>query len=80
MEIRFANIGDIPALIALLRQVGQVHQEIRPDIFRPGCQKYTPEELTGLPTRAGLFSWPNRTEPCWATASASSVLTGAVPP
>ena len=40
MEIRFAEIRDIPGMIALLQQVGDVHHKIRPDIFRPGAQKY----------------------------------------
>ena len=48
MEIRKAEKRDIPGLIALLYQVGGVHHEIRPDIFRPGCIKYTPEELEAL--------------------------------
>ena len=40
MNIRFAEEKDIPAMIDLLKQVGQVHHEIRPDIFRSGAQKY----------------------------------------
>ena len=48
MKIRFANTKDIPALIALLQQVGQVHHEIRPDIFRPDCQKYDGLALAAL--------------------------------
>ena len=40
MEIRFAEIKDIPGILALLRQVGQVHHQGRPDIFRKGAQKY----------------------------------------
>ena len=50
MEIRKAEIRDIPGMIELLKQVGQVHHEIRPDIFRAGAQKYDeaalPEILT----------------------------------
>ena len=45
MEIRFASKQDIAGIISLLRQVGQVHHEIRPDIFRPGCQKYDEKDL-----------------------------------
>lgn len=45
MEIRFAEIRDIPGMIALLQQVGDVHHKIRPDIFRSGAQKY---DETGL--------------------------------
>ena len=40
MNIRKADRRDIPGMIELLKQVGQVHHEIRPDIFRPGAQKY----------------------------------------
>ena len=48
MEIRKAEKRDIPGLIALLYQVGGVHHDIRPDIFRSGCIKYTPAELEAL--------------------------------
>lgn len=48
MEIRLANETDIPGMIRLLQQVGQVHRDIRPDIFRPGVQKYNEEELIPL--------------------------------
>ena len=34
MTIRRAEARDIPGMIALLYQVGDVHHEIRPDIFR----------------------------------------------
>ena len=40
MEIRFATAGDIPGMIDLLLQVGEVHHKIRPDLFRAGAQKY----------------------------------------
>lgn len=48
MEIRLANTSDIPGIIALLRQVGQVHHDIRPDLFREGAQKYSPSDLEDL--------------------------------
>lgn len=48
MEIRFARESDIPAMIDLLKQVGQVHHEIRPDLFRAGAQKYDENALTAL--------------------------------
>lgn len=48
MTIRFADTGDIPGMLELLRQVGQVHHDIRPDIFRTGCQKYDAAALTAL--------------------------------
>ena len=40
MQIRFAKKEDIPAMIRLLKQVGRVHYEGRPDIFRADAQKY----------------------------------------
>ena len=45
MDIRLAETRDIPGMIRLLRQVGGVHHDIRPDIFRSGAQKYTAQEL-----------------------------------
>ena len=48
MEIRLAETRDIPGMIALLYQVGGVHHDIRPDIFRSGAIKYTPENLENL--------------------------------
>ena len=48
MTIRFPAKEDIPGLIRLLRQVGQVHNEIRPDIFRAGAQKYDEAALSAL--------------------------------
>lgn len=48
MEIRFAEKRDIPGLIGLLYQVGDVHHRIRPDLFRSGAIKYTPEELEAI--------------------------------
>jgi len=48
MVIRRAAAGDIPGLIRLLHQVGQVHHEIRPDIFRDGALKYDENALAEL--------------------------------
>ena len=48
MFIRKANTGDISGLIALLLQVGKVHHDLRPDIFRPVTQKYDEAALTEL--------------------------------
>ena len=48
MEIRKAEKRDIPGMIELLKQVGQVHHEIRPDIFRGGAQKYDEAELAEI--------------------------------
>ena len=48
MTIRFANEKDIPQMLNLLKQVGQVHHEIRPDLFRAGAQKYDAPALKRL--------------------------------
>ena len=48
MTIRRAEVRDIPGMIALLYQVGGVHHDIRPDIFRENAIKYTPEQLEEL--------------------------------
>ena len=48
MEIRFAEIRDIPGMIDLLQQVGEVHHQIRPDLFRSGAQKYDEAALEAL--------------------------------
>ena len=48
MTIRFAATSDIPGMICLLQQVGEVHHQIRPDLFRSGAQKYDEEALAAL--------------------------------
>ena len=48
MNIRRAEKRDIPGMIELLTQVGDVHHRIRPDIFRPGAQKYDEQALEAL--------------------------------
>ena len=48
MYIRFAAEADIPAMIDLLKQVGRVHHDIRPDLFRAGAQKYDEAALKAL--------------------------------
>lgn len=48
MTIRFAQNRDIPGMIALLQQVGEVHHQIRPDLFRSGAQKYDHTDLEAL--------------------------------
>ena len=48
MDIRFAEIEDVPGILALLKQVGQVHHQGRPDIFRAGAQKYGPSQVISL--------------------------------
>jgi len=48
MTIRFAEVRDIPGMIDLLQQVGEVHHKIRPDLFRSGAQKYNEKDLEEL--------------------------------
>ena len=48
MEIRLADTRDIPGMIDLLLQVGEVHHRIRPDLFRSGAQKYDETALEQL--------------------------------
>lgn len=48
MNIQLADSSHIPGLILLLQQVGQVHHDIRPDIFPAGTQKYDEEALSSL--------------------------------
>ena len=45
MEIRFAKAQDVPGIIKLLQQVGRVHHEGRPDLFRSNAQKYGPSQV-----------------------------------
>ena len=48
MEIRLANTNDIPGILNLLKQVGQVHRNIRPDLFREHPLKYDHAALEEL--------------------------------
>ena len=48
MVIRFAKPEDVPEILALLRQVGQVHHQGRPDIFRDNAQKYAPSQVLAM--------------------------------
>ena len=48
MTILPANESHIPGMLALLQQVGQVHHDIRPDLFRDGAQKYDTEALKAI--------------------------------
>lgn len=53
MEIRFAEIKDVPGILSLLQQVGQVHHEGRPDIFRSGAQKYGASQVIAMLNKPG---------------------------
>lgn len=48
MTIRRAERRDIPELHRLLRQVADVHQQGRPDLFKANATKYTDDELAGI--------------------------------
>lgn len=48
MNIRHAQVKDIPTIVKLLSQVLEIHASIRPDIFKPGTTKYTNDELAKL--------------------------------
>lgn len=50
MNICRAEKRHIPGMIELLRQVGQVHHQGRPDLFRAGAQKYDETQLEQLLT------------------------------
>ena len=52
MEIRFAVPEDVPGILELLRQVGQVHHQGRPDIFRSDAQKYGPSQVLAMLDKA----------------------------
>jgi len=48
MEIRFAEPKDVAGILALLRQVGRVHHEGRPDLFRSNAQKYGASQVLAM--------------------------------
>ena len=48
MLIRRAEITDIPDILRLLVQVCNIHQDIRPDIFKRDGVKYTESDLREL--------------------------------
>jgi ribosomal protein S18 acetylase RimI-like enzyme len=48
MEIRFAQIQDVPGILELLKQVGKVHHNLRPDLFRENAQKYSASGVLAL--------------------------------
>jgi len=48
MKIRNAIENDIPGILALLKQVGKVHSDLRPDIFPAGALKYDDAALLEL--------------------------------
>ena len=48
MEIRFAEIKDVAGILALLKQVGKVHHQGRPDLFRENAQKYGASQVIAM--------------------------------
>ena len=48
MVIRKAQERDIPAILCLLKQVGKVHSDLRPDIFPANTLKYDAAQLSQL--------------------------------
>lgn len=66
MEIRPADKKDIPGLLRLLGQVGQVHHQIRPDIFPEGTLKYNAQALAQL--------LEDKTRPVFAAVEGDALL------
>ena len=50
MTVHPVTTADIPRIIDLLKQVGGVHHDLRPDLFRSGAQKYNETDLESLLT------------------------------
>ena len=48
LRVRLAKDRDIPRLLELLRQVNNVHQRLRPDLFLEDQTKYTEKDLEQL--------------------------------
>ena len=48
MDIRFAKPEDVAGILNLLKQVGRVHHEGRPDIFRSNAQKYGASQVIAM--------------------------------
>ncbi len=66
MNILPAHEDHIPGMLKLLLQVGEVHRQIRPDLFRAGAQKYD------APALRALLSDPGR--PIFVAEEAGEVL------
>ncbi len=48
MEIRFAKPEDTTGILALLRQIGQIHHQGRPDLFQKNAQKFGASQILSL--------------------------------
>ena len=66
MLIRRADTHDIPDILRLLVQVCNVHQTIRPDIFKRDGVKYTESDLTEL--------LADESRPVWCAVEADRFL------
>ena len=53
MEIRFAENQDVAGILKLLKQVGRVHHEGRPDLFRSDAQKYCASQVMSMLNKPG---------------------------
>ena len=64
MTVHPVTSADIPRMIDLLKQVGGVHHDLRPDLFRSGAQKYDEpalEELLQDPQRPIFGAYREKT-------------------
>ena len=52
--IRRAKVEDVNGISELLRQIDELHAEIRPDIFKAGHEKYTDEELRDIISKKSM--------------------------
>ena len=52
MEIRFAQTWDVPGILELLRQEGQLLHRNRPDYYRSNAQKYGPSQVIAMLNRS----------------------------
>lgn len=66
MLIRRAEISDIPNILRLLQQVCNVHQAIRPEIFKRDGVKYTESDLCEL--------LQDETRPVWCAVDGERFL------
>lgn len=66
MLIRRAEISDIPDILRLLQQVCNVHQAIRPEIFKRDGVKYTESDLCEL--------LQDETRPVWCAVDGEHFL------
>lgn len=48
ITVRPAQMNDHPAVERLLRQIAQLHADLRPEIFRPASQKYGREQFSAM--------------------------------